>query len=363
MNNLVYYLTLFLFIFFSCSGGNSETLPEIPKDEENDSENVENSLSEHDKAVLVDKTWIRDPYIVLHEDKYYLTGTTRTDLGSWNRESGSPVHQQIGDEVILYESSNLTDWTLSGTIIKRGGDEPDPVWAPEIHWIKDKWVTVFCPSYCSELYINSSSNIKGSWNKASDIFQGKHDPSIFIDDDKMYLIHGYKNIQEISSDFSSLGKNVVIEPSDRKMGHEGCFILKIGTKYVLFGTAWSTDVLRKGSYNLYYCTADNVTGPYSERRFAGRFLGHGTMFKDKEGKWWCTAFYNADSPALPINGIQNTDLSKSAQTINQMGTTLVPMEVLFDGDDVFICAKDDAYRVPGPDEVQKFELYNGKFYR
>ena len=48
---------------------------------------------------------------------------------------------------------------------------------------------------------------------------------------------------------------------------------------MLFGTGWSTGQMRRGSYNLYYATADKITGPYSERKFAGRFLGHGTPFK------------------------------------------------------------------------------------
>ena len=72
---------------------------------------------------------------------------------------------------------------------------------------------------------------------------------------------------------------------------------KIGNKYVHFGTAWSTDRGRQGSYNLYYCTADKITGPYGPRKFAGRFLGHGTPFQDKDGKWWCTAFFNAKRSA------------------------------------------------------------------
>ena len=83
-------------------------------------------------------------------------------------------------------------------------------------------------------------------------------------------------------DFAGLaGEPVRIDPSNRRIGHEGATMRKIGKKYVHFGTAWSTDQGRKGSYNLYYCTSDKITGPYSERRFVGRFLGHGTPFRTK----------------------------------------------------------------------------------
>ena len=140
------------------------------------------------------------------------------------------------------------------------------------------------------------------------------------------------------------------------MGHEGCLLHKIGGKYVLFGTGWSTGEMRRGSYNLYYATADKITGPYGPRKFAGRFLGHGTPFQDREGKWWCTAFFNANLPPLPREGIEARDLGENAQTINEQGVTIVPLQVrvLEDGE-VFIRAKDRAYATPGPDEVQKFD--------
>ena len=116
-----------------------------------------------------------------------------------------------------------------------------------------------------------------------------------------------------------------------------------------------TDAGRKGSYNLYYCTGDNPTGPFQKEDFQADF-GHDAPFQDK-GKWWCTAFYNANVPTLESEGIQTRDLSETAQTINKQGTTIVPLEVKIMNDgDVFINAKDPRYAVPGPDETQKFDL-------
>lgn len=60
-------------------------------------------------------------------------------------------------------------------------------------------------------------------------------------------------------------------------------------------------------------------------------------------------------PPLVHEGIEKRDLSEDAQTINQRGTTIVPLEVKIPADgDVYIRAKDPAYATPGPDEVQKF---------
>jgi xylan 1,4-beta-xylosidase len=96
-------------------------------------------------------------------------------------------------------------------------------------------------------------------------------------------------------------------------------------------------------------------GPYSERRFAGRFLGHGFPFQDKLGQWWCTAFYNGNIPPISRSDLKERPLPDTAYTINKMGTTIVPLEVkILDDGDVSVRAKDPDYTIPGPDEVQQF---------
>ena len=188
----------------------------------------------------------------------------------------------------------------------------------------------------------------------------RHDPSLFKDDDgSWWLIWGATQIAKLKPDFSDFASEpVTIGPSGdmKKMGHEGCLIMKIEGKYVLFGTGWSTGIGRRGTYNLYYATADKITGPYSERKFVGRFLGHGTPFKTKDGNWWCTAFYNGNVPPLNKEGIEDKNLIFTAASINQRGTTIVPLHLYTNTDgELIIRAKDSAYATPGPDEVQKFE--------
>jgi len=171
------------------------------------------------------------------------------------------------------------------------------------------------------------------------------------------MIWGATEIAPLKKDFSDFAAAPTrIGPSGEtaKMGHEGCLIRKIKGRYMLFGTGWSTGQMRKGSYNLYYATADKITGPYSERKFAGRFLGHGTPFQDKKGRWWCTAFFNANVPPLSSAGIERRDLSADAQTINEQGLTIVPLDIRLIKGDIVVRAKDPRYATPGPDEAQKF---------
>ncbi len=284
----------------------------------------------------------------------------------------------VGEHVRVWRSKDLIDWESLGepfgvedTVQYRTKKQKPAkrlIWAPEVHWLGDRWALVHCPRFVSSLALTAGAKIEGPWTHPllpdSD---GKHDPSLFQDDDgTWYLLWQNTQIAPLSDDLSAFtAAPVRIDPAGSRpgpdgeaisrIGHEGATMRKIGNKYVHFGTAWSTDRGRQGSYNLYYCTADQISGPYGPRKFAGRFLGHGTPFQDKDGKWWCTAFFNANVPPLDRKGVETRDLSETAQTINEQGVTIVPLDVrVLDNGEVFIRAKDPAYAVPGPDEVQDF---------
>jgi len=352
---------------------------------------VEAGLKSHDRALFIKDGWIRDPYIVLGPDGYYyLTGTTQmpdqepTAEAKYNIGLGDT--SLVGWQVQAWRSRDLIEWESLGVpfTLKDGiWFEKRPrrfeqveskdwyLWAPEVHWLGDRWALVHTspsPVEGANLALSAGRELKGPWTHPMGVEIGKrHDPSLFRDDDgTWYMLWLNTLIAPLNKDFSGLAAEPVrIDPagsrrgpdgkSISRIGHEGATLRKIGGKYVHFGTAWSTDRGRKGSYNLYYCTSDKITGPYGPRRFAGRFLGHGTPFQDKQGRWWCTAFFNANQPPVTREGIRTRDLSETALTINEQGTTIVPLEVkvLEDGE-IYIRAKDPDYGTPGPDEAQKF---------
>ena len=345
-----------------------------------DGETIRAGLASHDKALFIKEGWIRDPYIVLGpDDYYYLTGTTpnRGDP----REQTDPLNlglgkqSIVGTQVQVWRSKDLIDWQDLGIIYdsKKDGFAENKrskvLWAPEIHWLGDRWALVHCPQQVASFALApKGSDLKGPWHHLmGDDIGRRHDPSLFNDDGQWYMLSGNTDVQKLSADFSQYtGPLTRIDPAGYRInpvngkkiteiGHEGATIRKIGSKYVHFGTAWSTDSGRQGSYNLYYATADKIEGPYGQRQFAGRFLGHGTPFQTKDGKWWITAFFNANSKPLNKENVNNKDLSSHAQTINNIGTTIVPLEVkeLSNGE-IFIRAKDPTYKNPGPDENQKF---------
>lgn len=344
------------------------------------------SLAEHKRAVNVHQTWVRDPFIALGADGwYYYTGTTQmpsvVETDETLNNVGLGESSLVGWNVRAWRSRDLVSWESLGPIAslkdtgwyssERAKFDSVPekrwaVWAPELHQREDgRWAIIFTvprplnPTVGAGLLLSSGKDLRGPWKSPMGEHIGvRHDPSLFRDDDgTWWVIWGITSVQPLKPDWSDYaGPAVEIHPSGAfpKLGHEGCTIKKIEGKYVLFGTGWSTAKPRQGSYNLYYCTADKITGPYSERRLVGRFLGHGTPFQDKGGKWWCTAFFNANVPPVPTEGIEKRDLSQTAQTINAHGLTLVPLSVRKVKGDVEIRAIDPRYATPGPDEVQKF---------
>ena len=348
------------------------------------------AIRTHDRAVHVTEGWIRDPYILIGRDGYYyLTGTMpnpgdpreardKYNLGLTAQAVALGLQPSIvGHKIRVWRSPDLAEWEAFGVqfSLEEGywaqkhpeafedKDKEWFVWAPEMYYENGKWIFVHTSptpyrNGANLVVTNGLAHGELTFPMGDDMFN-KHDPSLFRDDDgTWYLTWSNTLIAPIKPGFAGLAAEPRrIDPSDRRIGHEGVTIKKIGNKYVLFGTAWSTDQGRKGSYNLYYCTADNIYGPYGERRFAGRFLGHGTPFQDKEGRWWCTAFFNGNVPPLPGEGIQQKDLSETAQTINEQGTTIVPLDVkILENGDVYVRAKDDRYATIGPDEADKDKL-------
>lgn len=361
-------------------------LSEVPEVAKVDSrETIEAGLLSHDKALFIKEGWIRDPFIVTGQDgDYYLTGTTPLDDEKWKNTDpyniGLNSTSCVGWKAHIWKSKDLIDWEpVENAYDLKDGiwddlkperfnevDEEDwLLWAPEIHWTGKRWALVHTspsPVRSSNLSLSNGAEPVGPWqNPMGDKIGHRHDPSLFKDDDgSWWLVWGATQIARLKPDFSGFASEPIeISPTGemKKMGHEGCLIMKIEGKYVLFGTGWSTGIGRRGTYNLYYATADKITGPYSERKFVGRFLGHGTPFKTKDGKWWCTAFYNGNVPPMNPEGIEEKNLMFTASSINQRGTTIVPLDVRTDDNgELIIRAKVSAYATPGPDEVQQFNF-------
>lgn len=296
---------------------------------------AETKLSRTKATNMHPKEWMRDPYIYLHTDgKYYMTFTMGQDkLPIWMSDDLVNWERGFSD----YDVTKLPNFAeKSAKAVDKGGYK---LWAPKLYFLDGKWCVVHTSNVqASEIITTDDLSFANFKIPFVENFGHHHDPTITVDSDgSRWLVSRCAEIQKIKGDMSNFdGKPININPADRKMGHEGCQIIKVGGKYIWFGTAWSEDKLRHGTYNLYYATADRIEGPYSERKLAGYCLGHGTMFMDKDGQWWCTAFRNGEEK--PSDGRQ-------ALTINKSGLTLVPMTLEVKRGEVKVVPNDPAYRV------------------
>ena len=233
-------------------------------------------LLSHDRALHIKDGWIRDPYIYLASDSlYYLTGTT-SEPGD-PREFGDPYNSGldnpgitgslkpavVGTKIRVWRSPDLITWESLGPVFDlRDGfwaeaapaafaevpEEDWRLWAPEVIQLDGKWILVHTsPSPVKQganLLVSAGGDLTGPWTFPMGAeMRDKHDPSLFRDDDgTVYLLWGNTSIAPLKPGYTGFAAAPVrIDPSDRRIGHEGATLRKIGRKYVHFGTAWSTD--------------------------------------------------------------------------------------------------------------------------
>jgi len=303
------------------------------------------ALRQHNRPVLIKDGWLRDPYITIGGDGYYYLMGTPPDPANPRSEEIHFYHIPVGQatttaqstvvtpKIYLWRSPDLADWEAFGMlyvleegfwgqkhpeVFEAGSPKAWFVWTPKMYFERGKWIFVHTTPdpYRNGAILSVSNglinNSETDFPMGEDLFN-KQSPSLFRDDDGVwYLIWANTLIAPLKPGFAGLSAAPTpIDNTNGTIGHDGATLRKIGKKYVLFGTAWLTDTGQKGSYDLYYCTADHVYGPYSQRQLVGKHLGHGTPFQDREGRWWCTAFFDPKEPL----------------SINKQGITLVPLDV------------------------------------
>lgn len=286
-------------------------------------------------------TWLRDTYVTFGPDGYYyMTGTTAT---AGRKFSNGRIHcWDYNDGIYLWRSKDMHQWQSMGLIwsfdkdgaawqregrpIAKGsksvnGDVLDSMyralWAPEIHYLKGKkkWVIVACLNGGMGSFVLTSKtgkpegpyqNIEG--NKTKTIFP-QIDLSIFEDTDgKVYLLghdHYIARMKDDLSDIAEPFKKLLETPYNPDPYIEGIYLDKHNGKYQLLQTVWSIPkpdgtytYLRDEakdkvySYDVVVAEADHIYGPYGPRYPAILGGGHNNFFKDKQGKWWSTTFFN-----------------------------------------------------------------------
>ena len=136
-------------------------------------------------------------------------------------------------KVRVWRSKDLIDWeslgpifTVDETMKAKSGQKLGNryIWAPEIHWLEDRWALVHCPGRHSSFVLSQRADLEGPWIHPMNGKMGRrHDPSLFTDEDgTRYMLWGNTLVAPLSKDLSSYTADPVrIDPSGSRPGPEG----------------------------------------------------------------------------------------------------------------------------------------------
>ncbi len=165
------YLVAVLIMLLSCKSEKKET---VEISEQNNESKELSVIDKHNKAVhVMDGIWMRDPFIQLNPDGYYYLSCTR------QRENLKLDAPKGGIEV--YRSKDLLNWESLGVIWttsesiwgqkmekravskeNKHGVKSAMIWAPEIHFINNKWVVLYTSNQgTANLMLSEAQNLKG----------------------------------------------------------------------------------------------------------------------------------------------------------------------------------------------------------
>ena len=258
---------------------------------------------------------IRDPFIMLEGDTYYLTGTI------------PPYWDGKSEGVKLWKSADLLHWEEIGFILHRSVADTDSWfrdywWAPEIHKKDGRfYLTVNCRNDALGIGQNPllavSDRIDGDYvllNADRPLFTKEkcergevaipdgNDANLFTDvDGKTYItVCSWDGIFLYEIDLKTatlIGEpTLVVPPSsdgwDTK--NEGQFIIKHGGRYYCFYSSFTR------SYEVGVTTADSIRGPWVKDSRNPLITplgvdgllhsGHNSIFRDRDGRLW-TAYH------------------------------------------------------------------------
>jgi beta-xylosidase len=260
---------------------------------------------------------MRDPGICRGPDNnYYLIGTTQDSMGGpkgdwWKHNRGIEMWKspdlrkwEYLGYVWTFEKDAKADWQ-KGKLNADGTRTPKPLWAPELHYIKENWYISCCVERLGCIVLKSTTGRpEGPYadlSKEGSIAPGPlYDASLFEDDDgQVYLLCAPgAQIARMKPDLSGLAeplRHVTVAPGTKWHNCEGPTMVKLNGRYYLMmaqGTYHSAGGRampgEEKTYDTWAISAPTPYGPFEKRHLAFPRGGHNVVFQDHTGRWWST---------------------------------------------------------------------------
>jgi len=227
-----------------------------------------------------------DPDVIRVDSVYYMVSTTMF----------------IFPGVTLLKSYDLVNWEYCSNAVPRMDYSPcydldgcnrysHGQWATSLKYNKGKFYLLFI-TLDEGGFLCSSINPEGPW-EIEKLPRGFYDPGLFFDDDgKIYVAHGYSdiNITELDTNFVAKGKDSLVFSGDIRPGLEGSHVYKINGYYYLYSTYGGGDGFQVA------LRSENIYGPYEQKIVIqdngnlGTGIHQGALIETQTGEWWSIIF-------------------------------------------------------------------------
>lgn len=290
---------------------------------------------------------LRDPLLTLDPDGYYyVAGTTgkdaegmpgvrvwrSKDLRLWKR-----IQRPGSDDGFIW-SARQAEWTSKPTLGKTLGIVHHDLWGPQLFRHRDTyWIPFYMFNLRTTGLLRSTSGRPEGPYECTDFRWPDGAPHLFRGDDGSVYMHfcfGPPRIGRLKADmsgFETRPRDVSYEGACRQ-GFEGTWIIRVDGWYVLFQSdrpgmdRSQGNGMKEGrkynTYDWFYSVSKDIMGSWSRPRPCIPHGGTGSVFQDKDGRWWA-AMFGADSTA-PFYAMLG----------------LVPLEITTTNDDVLVRVAD-----------------------
>ena len=259
-----------------------------------------------------------DPFVLLHEGKYYLYCTTENDkkLGQSNA-----FDTCVGDKdgIYVYESEDLVTWEKKGLCLNKEDVMGEKwFWAPEVLYHNGKFYMVYAAEEHMAVAVSDSPLGPFKQEEKKWLYEEKAiDGHMMVDDDGivyLYYVRLYQGnkiyVAKLSEDLlgiEEMYETCLIEAQDEWETvdcsvTEGPFVLKHKGLYYL---TYSANHTRCSEYAVGVAISDNPLGPF--KKFKGNPIlckkgnlygvGHHSFTTSKDGKTLICAYHcHNDNP-------------------------------------------------------------------
>ena len=190
----------------------------------------------------------------------------------------------------IYKSDNLVDWTFVGTAFTDATrptfppevtDKPASLWAPEIRYIKGKYVLFYSLAIWGQEWVSTigyavADKPEGPFTEKGIVFsshdvgvQNSIDEFFYEDNGKYYMLWGsFRGIYLMELDVTN---DLVITPKKETMrqvagtAFEAVNLWKYGSYYYLFASIGSCCEGANSTYTTVVGRSENLAGPYVDK--------------------------------------------------------------------------------------------------